>query len=217
MEIMVKCPNCGAENPDNVKFCLRCGSAIEWWKIRTTGKVGKLKAEVLAGLDAIPKTHRMKYPAASTLIDGRRFPYTLFLEVSHETRHESIAPVGPLVFDYEFDERIRRRVIGPELVSEVTESLYRTPIAIEEKMYQPGFHDIDMDEPFQCKITLDDGSEFLMTRMTWETEFIVLPDGLPNSRISNVARVDIFNDVHRLQDAKKELPDPCVMYCLFRR
>jgi len=213
----MKCPVCGSENPDDAKICLGCGKAIEWWRIRVTGSVGKLNPSVLAALDAIPKAHRMKIPADATLTDGRRFPCTLFLEASDGTSEEYFSPVGMLRPNYSLDEKTRRRVIMPEMVLSVTESPYRTPIALEEKMYHEEFREVFMSAPFMCKLVLVDGEEYLMVREDWDTEFIVLPDNIPNSRISDVLRVSLIDDRSRLTDANRELPDPGVKYCMFTR
>ncbi len=213
----MKCPDCGAENQDDAKKCVNCGRPIEWWRIRVKGRVGKLSPQVLAVLDVIPKTHRGKIPAVAALVDGSRFPCTLFLEVTDQTGDEYFSPVGMLRTDYEFDEKTRRRVIQPESVSSVVESPFRTPISLETKMYADSFREIYMDAPFVCRLILDDGSEYLMERPDWDTEFIVLPGEMPNERISDVLPVSWVTDIRRLEDAGRELPDPGVKYCLFRR
>lgn len=213
----MKCPDCGSENSDSANTCISCGRGIEWWRIKSKGKVGRLAPEILSSLDVIPKTYRGKVPAEAVLKDGRRFPCVLFLEVTDNTQNEYFPPVGLLGAEYEFDERTRRTAIQPDAISSIAESRHRTPTAIEKKMWQSEFRETYMGAPFLCKIILDDGTELLMERGTWETEFIVLPDDLPNTRIIDVAPIDYVRDFHRLQDAKKELPDPGVMYCLFRR
>ena len=223
----MKCPDCGGENPDDAKTCLRCDRPIEWWRIRTTGRVGKLNPTVLATLDAMPRTYRMNrpdrdeqkpelIPAEAILADGKHFPCTLFVEVSERTGDQYLSPIGSLNLDYEFDEKTRRKVIMPELVSSVAESPYRTPPAIEKRMDQAAFHIPVTCESFQCKIVLVDGSEYLMVREDWDTQFIVLPDDVPNSRISDAVPLDSFED-NRLDEAGRILPDPGTRYCMFTR
>ena len=212
----MKCPDCGSENSDSAKVCTSCGKAIEWWRIRETGKVGRLRSRILSSLDVIPKTHRGKTPAEVVLENGERFSCVLFLEVTDQTTNEYFRPVGLLSMEYEFDERTRRRVIQPDTISSITQSGHRTPIALEQKMYGEEFREIYMGAPFMCKLILNDGSEYLMNRPDWDTEFITLPNGIPNSEIADVVPVRRFED-KRLNEAGRVLPDPNIKYCLFTR
>jgi len=223
----MKCPDCGAGNPDDAKICVGCNKAVEWWRVKTTGRFGKLNPDVLKALDAMPKTWRMcrpdrdqqepkLTPAEAILKDGRRSPCTLFLDVSNRTGTEYFSPIGVLGVDYEFNETTRRMVIMPDLVSSVASSPYRTPPAIEEKMNRATQHIPAWYDGFWCKLVIDDGSEYLIERKDWDTQFIVLPDGIPNSRISDAVPLDMFEN-NRLEEAGRVVPDPGTKYCLFTR
>lgn len=184
---------------------------------RLKGEVGICPAEILAAVDALPMTFRKKYPASVSVDDGGKFPCVLFIEVKPETQDEYFDPIGLLTYEYEVDARTSRRILEPKSVLSVGESPHRTPVEIEEKMYGREFHEAYMGAPFLCKVLLDDETEYLVERGSWETEFVVLPDGIPNSRISDVTPLNYIDDYHRLCDAKQKLPEPEVRYCLFKR
>jgi hypothetical protein len=179
-----------------------------WKDIRT------IDEKLWSAIEPLRAKHRKNvYLASVTLIGGRSFPCTVFLEKDSPDQWSLFHRYGFYRANYKFDDE---KMIDAVSIESVTASPYAlSSMDIIQKLNEHGHFDDPMDE---AKLKLKDGKDYWISKASPGHShgfFIAVPDGYISKDIIDVEWPEIGYDRKAIK--KMCIDAPLYKLCIFQR